>query len=245
MNTKLDEYLEALWHLNEEDKESIEDLKIVLDTTMPESPFDISVIESLASEGMVIFDGHDKVSLSSDGSKCAGDLVRKHRLAERLMHDVLGFGTDRFEAEACTFEHLVAPHVVDGICTLLGHPRKCPHGLPIPEGECCKQSAKSVASSVIHLTDLAVGQSARIAYVNSQSDAQIHRLNGLQIKPGVEIKMHQKYPSCVVECEGAMIALDELIADNICVWKKQAENQEALSTGEVQTKKNIWRWIHK
>ena len=64
-------------------------------------------------------------------------LIRAHRLAEKLIHDVLG---GKFEDEACEFEHIASPKLVDSICTMLGHPKECPHGLPIPEGDCCKRS---------------------------------------------------------------------------------------------------------
>ena len=45
------------------------------------------------------------------------------------------------EKNACTFEHILSPEVTDRICTFLGHPRTCPHGSPIPEGDCCRGMA--------------------------------------------------------------------------------------------------------
>jgi len=215
MNTKRDKHMEALWRLQEKGKDSLAHLQTVLDTL-----FEQDVIDGLVADGMVQFDG-EKVALTRAGTEYARDLVRKHRLAERLLYDVLGVrNISNFEAEACTFEHLVAPQVVDGICTMLGHPRESPRGLPIPEGACCKRSEKVVPISVVHLPELAVGETGRVAYVNSQNDAQLHRLDGLQVKPGLEIRLHQKYPSYVLECEGRMITLDEQIADSICLWKK-------------------------
>lgn len=220
MNSRHDEYLEALWCLREQESDSLEDLQIVLDI-----PFDIEVIDGLASENLVMFDAENKlVTLTEDGLVHARALVRKHRLAERLLHDVLRIRTEDFEIEACTFEHLVAPQVVEAICTLLGHPRKCPHGLPIPEGTCCQRSEKNISASVTHLANLMVGEKGHIAYVNCQDDTQLHLLNGLQLKPGAEMTLHQKYPSYVVECEGGMIALDDVIAESVHVWKKPAEN---------------------
>ena len=139
------------------------------------------------------------------------------RLAERLLYDVLG---GEFESGACEFEHMVTLEVVDSICTLLGHPRECPHGLPIPEGECCKHSTRTASSSIAPLTELEVGQSARVAYVNCRDDQRLHKINGLHIRPGAVVRLHQTYPSYVIECEGANIALDKEIAFNICVWKE-------------------------
>ncbi|MHC4310508.1 MAG: iron dependent repressor, metal binding and dimerization domain protein [Planctomycetota bacterium] len=71
-----------------------------------------------------------------------------------------------YESGACEFEHTVTPELVDSICILLGHPRECPHGRPIPQGQCCRHSSRTAQSSVIPLVELAVGQSARVAYIN-------------------------------------------------------------------------------
>jgi DtxR family Mn-dependent transcriptional regulator len=241
MSAKRDEYLEALWRLRELDKSSIEDLNVVLDI-----PFEHAVLDDLVSENMAVFDAAGgTASLTEAGLACARQLVRKHRLAERLLHDVLHVESSAFETEACTFEHLVAPRVIESICTLLGHPRKCPHGRPIPEGDCCKRSASSVDASVVHLPDLSVGSTGRIAYVNCQDDAQLHRLNGLQIKPGVTVTLHQKYPSYVLESEGAMVALDERIADNICLWKQAEQPSEKTGGGPGKKEKRAWPWQRK
>ncbi|MBF0511516.1 MAG: metal-dependent transcriptional regulator [Candidatus Omnitrophica bacterium] len=127
------------------------------------------------------------------------------------------------EGIACEFEHTVSLELVNGICTLLGHPKECPHGMPIPEGECCRQAAKTASSFIIPLSDLKLGESARIAYINCKSDQQIHKLEGLCIRPGVTIKLHQNYPTYVIECEGASIALDGDVVANISVWKNFKE----------------------
>jgi DtxR family Mn-dependent transcriptional regulator len=63
-----------------------------------------------------------------------------------------------------------------------------------------------------------IGQSARIAYVYAGSDQQMHRLASLRIAPGAMVKLHQKHPAFVIDCEGASIALDGEIAAGINVW---------------------------
>ena len=67
---------------------------------------------------------------------CTGT-TRAHRLAEKLIHHVSG---GDFEKGAAEFEHVADPKLIDSLCTMLGHPRECPHGQPIPEGECCRRS---------------------------------------------------------------------------------------------------------
>ena len=242
MNTTQDEYLEALWYLREQDKDSLADLQTALD-----APIDYDKLDGIVSDEMAVFNRKTgKVALTEQGLDYARGLVRKHRLAERLLYDVLGFRNERFESEACTFEHLVAPHVVDGICTLLGHPRECPHGLPIPEGPCCVRNEHVLQSAVAHLSELDVGESGRVAYINCQDDSQLHRLNGLQIKPGVEIRVHQKYPAWVVECEGGMIAIDQRVADRICLWKQQTSSAPEGEAEQRMTRQGSkWHFWHR
>jgi putative ABC transport system ATP-binding protein len=74
------------------------------------------------------------------GEERARNVIRRHRLAERLFIDVLSIhDEDEVEASACKFEHILSPDVTDRICTLLGHPNACPHGSPIPHGDCCTE----------------------------------------------------------------------------------------------------------
>jgi Mn-dependent DtxR family transcriptional regulator len=73
------------------------------------------------------------------GEARARDVIRRHRLAERLFRDVLGIHDEaEIESSACKFEHILSPEVTDRMCSLLGHPGACPHGSPIPSGPCCQ-----------------------------------------------------------------------------------------------------------
>jgi DtxR family Mn-dependent transcriptional regulator len=207
-----EEYLENLWYMKEKRQDSIDVLKGIM-----KSEFSIDIVDELSAEGMVeLRNGGSNISFTARGEESARRLIRSHRLAERMVHDILG---GEFEAGACEFEHIITPELVDSICTLLGHPRECPHGMPIPEGKCCKVSARVAGSSVIPLTELEIRQTARVAYINCMTDQRLHKMEGLQIRPGTMIKLHQTYPAFVIECEGAHIALDTSVASNICVWK--------------------------
>ena len=225
-NRERDEHIEQLWHMKEEGNDSADRLK----SAMGES-YDAGIIDHLVSEDVVeLTAGGDKIRLTKQGGDYARRLMRAHRLAERLLYDVLG---GDYESGACEFEHTVTAELVDSICTLLGHPRSCPHGMPIPEGECCLKSSRTARSSVIPLAELEVGQSARVAYINCGSDQQLHRMDSLCVRPGVVVTLHQRYPAYVVECEGSNIAMDERIASSICVCRKpgspQAAGKEALA----------------
>jgi DtxR family Mn-dependent transcriptional regulator len=214
MNTKRekDEHIERLYHMKEDDKDSVADLKVAMNGNC-----DMSIIDELESEDMVDLSAEDgKIRLTTRGADYGKRIIRAHRLAERLLYDVLG---GDFESGACEFEHMVTPELVDSICILLGHPKTCPHGSPIPQGQCCKESRRTAKSSVIPLVELEVGHSARVAYINCKSDQQLHKIDSLCIRPGVIVTLHQRYPTYVVECEGSNIAMDEQIASNICVWR--------------------------
>ncbi len=215
-----DEHIEQLWYMKEGGKDSIDAIKTALSEN-----FDAAIIDKLSSEDMVeLTEQGSKIALTKKGEDYARHLIRAHRLAERLLYDVLG---GDYESAACEFEHTVTAELVDSICILLGHPRACPHGMPIPQGQCCKRSARTAQSSVVPLVELEVGQSARVAYINCKSDQQLHKIDSLCIRPGAVVTLHQRYPTYVIECEGSNIAMDEEIVSNICVWRKPDHLQEA------------------
>ena len=83
-----------------------------------------------------------EVHLTEAGSRRARDVVRRHRLAERLFTDTFAVEDAEAHQQACRFEHIITPDLDQRICTFLGHPRTCPHGNPIPPGVCCEKSAE-------------------------------------------------------------------------------------------------------
>jgi hypothetical protein len=99
------------------------------------------------------FPGHGDrmIYFTEKGRKRAEDIIRRHRLAERLFVHTFRVQDEHEVAEqACRFEHILSPEATDSICSFLGHPRTCPHGSPIPAGECCllsKQAAQHSAST--------------------------------------------------------------------------------------------------
>ena len=225
-----DEHIEQLWYLKERGETSVAFLKRLMKTS-----FDPKQLQELSCIGLIDLsrDGLT-VKLTEEGEARGRQLIRAHRLAERLIADVLGGGD--MEKIACEFEHTVSLELVNGICTLLGHPKECPHGLPIPEGDCCKLAKKTDLSFIIPLMDVKVGESARIAYINCKSDQQLHKLEGLCVRPGVVVKLHQTYPAYVIECEGSSIALDKAVIENISVWKN-FDNPKAAADPNAQFRK--------
>lgn len=84
--------------------------------------------------------GAETIYFTERGRKRAMDIIRRHRLAERLFTQTLNIHDEKeIEEQACKFEHILSPEATDRICTFLGHPETCPHGSPIPPGPCCGQ----------------------------------------------------------------------------------------------------------
>jgi DtxR family Mn-dependent transcriptional regulator len=208
-----DEHLEKLWHIRDEKSDSF----VTLKEHMGEI-FNQAAIDELRRDGMVDFVlGSDRITLTKKGEERARSVIRAHRIAERFFYNVLGRDSEK---EACEFEHNVSEDLVDSICTILGHPRECPHGLPIPKGKCCERAATSTHSLVMPLTGLKEGSTARVAYADFGNEQRFHKVEGLHLRKDAVIKLCQKNPACVIECEGATIALDEEIASRIYVWKE-------------------------
>ena len=84
------------------------------------------------------------IQLTERGQSRARDVVRRHRLAERLFKDTFRIDDHEAHSQACKFEHIISPELDQRICSFLGHPTTCPHGNPIPPGECCDHKKGNV-----------------------------------------------------------------------------------------------------
>jgi putative ABC transport system ATP-binding protein len=85
---------------------------------------------------------NEDVQLTPEGHQRARDVIRRHRLAERLFKDTFRIDDHEAHTQACKFEHIISPELDQRICSFLGHPKTCPHGNPIPPGECCNGHSK-------------------------------------------------------------------------------------------------------
>jgi putative ABC transport system ATP-binding protein len=106
-------------------------------------PFVNPCHDALKPAGVSVGDGSQVVELTARGRRRAADIIRRHRLAERLFTDSLALDSEsEIEQQACKFEHILSPEATDKICSFLGHPKTCPHGAPIPPGQCCGRIAE-------------------------------------------------------------------------------------------------------
>lgn len=208
-----DEVLETIWRFEERGRCSVENVKHEHADASGYVVDDV-LLSELEKTGLIMISGLE-VSLTVTGKAHAMPVIRRHRLAERLLVDVLGMPFDAIEESACEYEHTLAPGVTEAICTLLGHPRECPHGSSIPEGDCCRRSESSVESFVKPLNVLEVGDSVRISFIKKDDPVLIGRLVSFGVSPGKVIKIRQKFPAYVIQIENSQIALEQDIAADI------------------------------
>jgi DtxR family Mn-dependent transcriptional regulator len=173
-------------------------------------------LAELASAGLVRIES-DHVLLTPEGEARAKDVVRRHRLTERLFRDLLDLGEKATEEQACEFEHILSREATESVCTLLGHPPTCPHGKPIPPGDCCGAFQRTVRPLVTGLRTFDVGATGRIVFIAPKFHDRMDRLAALGVIPGSTVKLHQRSPSYVIEVGETTIALDPEIAGEIFV----------------------------
>lgn len=210
---RIDEALELLWELSEEGVSGIKRFKLSSD----DSDVD-SLIQLLIHKGLVTVDDNN-IRLTDKGNDLSKGLIRRHRLAERLFTDVFDLSGDVVHEDACKMEHILSEELTDSVCTFLGHPPTCPHGKPIPRGECCKKYRVDVQPVVVRLADFEVGHRGKILFITPSEAARIGRLSSIGIIPGTVIKLIQKRPSIVLQVDETTIAIDPELAKEIFVKK--------------------------
>jgi DtxR family Mn-dependent transcriptional regulator len=149
--------------------------------------------------------------------------VRRHRLAERLMMDILDLKGQVGDERACEFEHLLRNGVDTKICTLLNHPTTCPHGKPIPPGSCCEQARQAGETGVVPMTELVAGQAAEIAYLAADDPKVMQKLMSMGVLPGNRLELMQRFPSYIFRIDHSQFAVDEHLAREIFVRKLAAD----------------------
>jgi DtxR family transcriptional regulator, Mn-dependent transcriptional regulator len=127
-----EEYCEAIWELKEDDVNVIQ--ARIAERLHVSRPAVSEMIKRMQSEGFVALDG-TAINLTDDGRRLAEQVVRRHRLAERLLTDILGLSWADAHIEAGKWEHVISEPVERAINRLLDNPTTCPHGNPIPGSE--------------------------------------------------------------------------------------------------------------
>lgn len=169
--------------------------------------------------GLVTLDG-DEHHLTPEGQIAGRSVVRRHRLAERLLTDVLSAGPENLHEDACGFEHVLRHELDEKVCTLLGHPRQCPHGRAIPEGDCCRKAYADQIQEVAPLSDGRPGTEGTVAYLATRDNREVQKLMAMGVLPGSAIQLIRRFPSYVFQVGYSQFTVDRPLAELIYVhWK--------------------------
>ena len=129
-------YLKAIWHMKERNEAvKISTIAKMLNVRQPSV---VQMLKKLNGLNLVHY-SKAEVKLSEEGEKVGSSMMRNSRLLEVLMISALKVEID--EEMVCGIEHHMNKQFTDALCTMLKHPRKCPHGNEIPLGECCNKQS--------------------------------------------------------------------------------------------------------
>lgn len=211
LSEKLEEILEMLWIAKKEKK------KDSLNFNVLGTKKDSEEIKELLEKKLINVVDDENVNLTEEGMIKGENVVRRHRLAEKLLVDVIDVSGSAIHETACKLEHYLKEGIEDKVCTLLGHPTTCPHGNKIPPGPCCKAETKVGDKYVMPLSKLKFGQKGKIVYIQGVSDKNLQSLASLGILPGATIMVKQTFPSYLFAIGNSEFAVDRSVADAVYV----------------------------
>ncbi len=211
LSKESEEILQALFSMEEEDASPALAAALLSRAGAPDQALREAV------DAKLVVEDESGFCLADKGRVEAAVLARRHRLAERLLHDILHVTDEAAESTACEFEHFLETEVVESICTLLGHPGVCPHGKPIPPGACCDDQRRDVGPVVERLSEFSTGDSGTVAYVHTTSPGRLDRLASFGLVPGTALRVHQTWPSIVVTLGETELAFDQETSMDIFV----------------------------
>ncbi len=208
----MEEYLEAIWELEEE---GIQVIQARLAEHLGHSAPSVSeMTRRLRADGYVVVKGRF-LTLTEKGRQRAVSVVRKHRLAERLLTDVIGIPWHKTHVEACRWEHVISDEVEERLVVLLDNPATCPHGNPIP-------GAGGPERDLSALADSQPGDHVRLERVTEQVEVDLEALVYLDSHgfiPGVGAEVRAKAPdgTLTLALDGGSIALGPTLASQLYV----------------------------
>lgn len=182
----IEEYLEAILNLSSENKMVI---GARLAERLQNSPPTVTVaLQRMKRDGLVITGKRKEVLLTKKGRKLAIDIVRRHRLAECLLTDIINVPWSEVHQEACLLEHGISEKVMSLLYKALGKPAACPHGNPIPVDDFLPP-LKGIPLNSIRAGSTAVIE--RISEEASQLRELMEHFEQAEIKPGIMIKVKE------------------------------------------------------
>lgn len=210
----VEEYLEAIY------KMSLDEGPVIaarLAERMKVSPPTVAdMLRRLSENGYARSSRREGVTLTKKGRETAESLVRRHRLWERFLTDVLGLEWDEVHEEACRLEHAMSPQVEEKLARILGNPDTCPHGYPIPGAKAAEKRGKEARP----LSRLGVGEKGVIERVPEEEPKLLQYLATLGLLPQAAVSVLEIAPfkgPMLVDVAGAQYSLGQEVASKIMV----------------------------
>jgi DtxR family Mn-dependent transcriptional regulator len=182
-----------------------------------------ATVKRLAERGLLDHKLYRGVELTLAGRAAAIAAIRRHRIVERFLADMLGYAWNEADRLATSFEHDLPQEVEDRLYVALDQPASCPHGFPIPAPEVVE------IPTMPPLYDLEPGDVAVVAVPGSTDPEIVKFLDTLGLRPGVRVEVREKHPfdgPLVLRVDGHDRTVGEKVAHHIYV-KKDLEEMES------------------
>ena len=208
-------YLRTVWELEEEGITPIR--ARLVERLGLSAPAVSETVARLEHEGLVHVGDNRTLELSEHGRDVAMSVMRKHRLAELLLTDVIGLEWEQVHNEACRWEHVISDAVEQRLIELLDSPTTCPHGNPIPG----VGTASVLPRSLQTMSDAArSGKRATVCRISEKLQGDVTamrflRTNGL--RPGATAALRVDGGIVVADLDGALVSVPAQSADHIYV----------------------------
>ena len=183
----VEDYLKAIYDLERVgDPASTNDIALRLAI----SPASVSgMVRRLADQGLITHEPYRGVRLTNEGRRAALRTLRRHRILECYLTEVLGYPWDRVHEEAEQLEHAASEELIERMAAALGDPVQDPHGAPIPT-----RDGRVEESSLRSLADAAQGERLRVRRVEDDDAERLRYLAELGIRPGALVRILDKAP---------------------------------------------------
>lgn len=185
-------------------------------------------LKRLVADGYAVQQADKSVVLTPVGHELTEQVLRRHRLIERLLFDVLGMDWISAHEQAHVLEHSISGEVEERISSLLGHPRTCPHGNPIP-GNAASGTAFLREQHAFRLADAQVGQTVRVVLISEVVEDEsevLRRLSDKGIHPRALLTVLESDPTSAVvfEVKEQIRSVSRDLAAKIWVTKPESQN---------------------
>ncbi len=215
-----EEYLECIYRLQERDglartSDMAKMLKVVPGTIT-------NTVKRLVEESLIIHKPYKGVGLTKSGRKIAVDVIRRHRLSERLLTDILQINWIDVHEAACRLEHGFTDVVINKLDDVLDHPKTCPHGNPIPT-----KTGNVIKEKSYTLTNLKLQERGIITKIKHEEPELLKYLDALHLRPRANVTIEKKAPfngPITIKVDGKLHALGRNITSQI--WIKKINRDE-------------------